>query len=429
MLAIVGIKDTLREGVPEAISKCHNAGITVVMVTGDNKDTAIAISKECKIWNLPQGSEIPENYSMEGKDFFKRIGGVECEICDKDNADCLCPKTKREALEKNIDLSKIQSQRIKDMKEFKTIVKDLRVLARSRPFDKYALVMGYRKLDCVVAVTGDGTNDAQALSKSDVGFAMGIEGTDVAKDAADIIILNDNFASIVCAVKWGRNIYDCIRKFIQFQLTVNITACVLVFVCACIGNETPISAIQMLWLNMIMDSLGSMALATEPPHDNILDRKPNSRNEYIINYMMWKHILGHSVSLLVILLVIYLHGPQFLKEDYPQRRAEADIVAFCYGVYPGRAPEGDTYYIMSGSISDWTSKVPLLRGKTKLECGNYAGSQEMSLGLKTYINSNGNTSQMTIMFNIFVIYTLFNQVNARVIDDGYNILYNITKNR
>jgi Ca2+ transporting ATPase len=428
MICIVGIKDTLREGVTDAIQKCHTAGINVVMVTGDLKDTAIAISKECGIWNLSQGAEIPENYSLTGEDFFKRIGGIECEICNKDIADCACPKTKRDALEKNIDFEKIQSQRIKDMKEFKNIVKDLRVLARSRPLDKYALVMGLRKLDNVVAVTGDGTNDAQALSKSDVGFAMGIEGTDVAKDAADIIILNDNFASIVCAVKWGRNIYDCIRKFIQFQLTVNITACVLVFICACVGNETPISAIQMLWLNMIMDSLGSMALATEPPHDNILVRKPNGRNEYIINYMMWKHIIGHSTTLLVILLVIYLHGPQFLKEDDPSRQAEADLVAFCYGVYPGRAPEGDTYYILSGSISDWKSKVPLVRGKTRVECGAYAGAQEMSLGLKTYINGNGNTSQMTIMFNIFVIYTLFNQINARVIDDGFNILYNISKN-
>ena len=428
MICIVGIKDTLREGVTDAIQKCHAAGVKVVMVTGDLKDTAIAISKECGIWNLAQGAEVPDNYSLTGEEFFKRIGGLECEICSKDIGDCNCPKTKRDAMEKNVDFDKIQSQRIKDMKEFKVIIKDLRVLARSRPLDKYALVMGLKKLENVVAVTGDGTNDAQALSKSDVGFAMGIEGTDVAKDAADIIILNDNFASIICAVKWGRNIYDCIRKFIQFQLTVNITACVLVFICACVGNETPISAIQMLWLNMIMDSLGSMALATEPPHDNILGRKPNSRNEYIINYMMWKHIIGHTISLLVILLVIYLHGPQFLKEDYPSRQAEADIVAFCYGVYPGRAPEGDTYYILSGSISDWKSKVPLLPGKTKVECGDYAGSQEMSLGLKTYINGNGNTSQMTIMFNIFVIYTLFNQVNARVIDDGFNILYNISKN-
>ena len=136
----------------------------------------------------------------------------------------------------------------------------------ARAIDKYALVLGLRELDNVVAVTGDGTNTS-ALSKADVGFAMGKTGTDVARDAADIIILDDNFNSIVHAIKWGRNIFDNIRKFLQFQLSVNFSAVLLVFVSSYIGSESPIFAIQMLWINLIMDSLGSLALSTEDPSD------------------------------------------------------------------------------------------------------------------------------------------------------------------
>ena len=132
-------------------------------------------------------------------------------------------------------------------------------MARSQPMHKYALVLGLKTLGHVVAVTGDGTNDAPALSKSDVGIAM-FSGTDIAKEASDIVIIDNNFSSIITAIIYGRNIYDNIRKFLQFQLTVNFVACIIVFVCACIGNDTPLTPIQMLWVNLIMDSLGSLAL-------------------------------------------------------------------------------------------------------------------------------------------------------------------------
>lgn len=428
LICIVGIKDTLRNRVPEAIAECHNAHITVIMVTGDLKETAIAISKECGIWNLTENENIPDDYSLTGEEFFKRIGGLECEICNLSVKDCLCPKTKKEAELKKIDIEKVQKQKVKNMKEFELIVKQLKVLARSRPLDKFALVLGLRRLDYVVAVTGDGTNDAQALSKSDVGFAMGIEGTDVAKDAADIIILDDNFASIVKAVVWGRNIYDCIRKFITFQLTVNLTACVLVFITACIGNETPITAIQMLWLNMIMDSLGSLALATEPPHDEILKRKPNSKREYIINYRMWKHIMGHSIILFIILIILYLKGSDFLIEQYPERIANANIIFNCYGVFPGRAPENGVYYVLSGSQNSWPTSTRRIHGKTTVECGDYFKSTDLAMAFSKYKSTYGSTSHMTILFNVFVLYTLLNQVNARVINDEFNVFYNIHKN-
>lgn len=199
-IAILGIKDIIRPEVPSAVEQCRKAGVRVRMVTGDNKVTAKAIAKECAL--IDDNMESGEYTVMEGKDFFDKVGGLTCDNC-KNDCPCECKPDK-------ID------EKVKDKEVFAKVRQELCVLARSRPEDKYLMVTGLREWGDVVAVTGDGTNDAPALKKADVGFAMGITGTDVAKGAADIILLDDNFASIVQACMWGRNIYDNIRKFLQF---------------------------------------------------------------------------------------------------------------------------------------------------------------------------------------------------------------------
>ena len=454
-LSVFGIKDSLRDGVKEAVRKCHEASVNVVMVTGDNIVTATAIAKDCGILgadvdlkNLgpndleedPEAmndSSRKENYiktlvenqpkALTGNSFYNAVGGLICEVCQADTNLCKCPKTDSEA-EQNAKKTgepkkKVKKDVIKNMDNFQKITEKLRVMARSQPLHKYALVLGLKSLKNVVAVTGDGTNDAPALSKSDVGFAM-FAGTDIAKEASDIVIIDNNFSSIVTAIIYGRNIYDNIRKFLQFQLSVNFCACILVFICACVGNETPLTPIQMLWVNLIMDSLGSLALATEPPYEELLQREPTKRNESIINGRMWKHIVIQSICQIILLVVLYFLAPQFVKEDNLTRLAENRVLKFCYGEehFPGE----DVDHIVYGTDIKWSRDGRLLHAH-KLICGKYTNRQNLNDAFTEYTNANCATVHMSMIFNIFVFYTLFNQINCRVIDDSFNIFVRITR--
>ena len=455
-LAVFGIRDSLRDGVVEAVKKCHEASVNVIMVTGDNIVTATAIAKECGILGnevdlknlgpdvIEPDPEIMNDNSrkkeyinvllknkpraLTGNSFYNTVGGLICDECKKDTNLCKCPKTEAEAKEiqkrnKESVLRPIKKDVIKYMNNFEIITEKLNVMARSQPLHKYALVLGLRALKNVVAVTGDGTNDAPALSKSDVGFAM-FAGTDIAKEASDIVIIDNNFSSIVTAIIYGRNIYDNIRKFLQFQLSVNFCACLIVFICACIGNETPLTPIQMLWVNLIMDSLGSLALATEPPYEELLQREPTKRNESIINGRMWKHIILQSLIQIIILLILYLIAPTFVKESDLERLAENAIINYCYGQMPGGT---DPKYIIYGTESKWTTENKLQSSIKKEYCGKYSSRQSLSVAYKEYSNANGGSVHMTLIFNVFVIYTLFNQINCRVIDDSFNIFKRITR--
>ena len=453
-VSIFGFRDSLRDGVKEAVLKCHEAQVNVIMVTGDNIETATSIAKDCHILdddvNLkylkPCDIEFnPEEINdenkkdehieellqnkpkaMTGASFYAAINGLICEVCNKETNVCKCPKTEAEAKEiakrTNTEPKEIKKDIIANMNNFIKLIPNLKVLARSQPIHKYALVLGLKSLEKVVAVTGDGTNDAPALSKSDVGFAM-FAGTDIAKEASDIVILDNNFSSIVVAIIYGRNIYDNIRKFLQFQLTVNFCACLLVFICGCIGNETPLTSVQMLWVNLIMDSLGSLALATEPPYMELLQREPTRKNESIINLRMWKHISIQSLFQLILLLIVYLIGPKFLREQDKGRLAENATIMKCYGTLPGGI--SDLSYIIYGIESKWNNNIKLINGANAMDCGNYAQRQDLGLAFKEYISNLGSTSHMTIIFNTFVFYTLFNQINCRVINDQLNIFSRI----
>uniref|UniRef100_A0A3B1K212 Calcium-transporting ATPase n=1 Tax=Astyanax mexicanus TaxID=7994 RepID=A0A3B1K212_ASTMX len=330
-ICVVGIEDPVRPEVPEAIRKCQRAGITVRMVTGDNINTARAIAAKCGI--IQPGDDF---LCLEGKDFNRRIRNEKGEI-EQERIDKIWPK--------------------------------LRVLARSSPTDKHTLVKGIIDSTVleqrqVVAVTGDGTNDGPALKKADVGFAMGIAGTDVAKEASDIILTDDNFSSIVKAVMWGRNVYDSISKFLQFQLTVNVVAVIVAFTGACITQDSPLKAVQMLWVNLIMDTFASLALATEPPTEALLLRKPYGRNNPLISLTMMKNILGHGVYQLVIIFTLLFVGEKIFNIDSGRNA-------------PLHSPPSEHY---------------------------------------------------TIIFNTFVLMQLFNEINARKIHGERNVFDGIFSN-
>ena len=300
MVGMFGLKDPLRPGIRDAVEKCHMAGINVRMVTGDNIDTARAISLEAGIItqeDLDADAEDAEYVAMTGKQFREAVNGrvymkeVEKEVEDEDGN-----KSKKTVKEVVCDINNAHV--------FRKVKAKLKVMARSQPDDKFMLVDGLIKEGQTVAVTGDGTNDAPALNRSDVGFAMGITGTDVAKSACDIQLTDDNFCSILTAVRYGRNIYDNIRKFLQFQLTVNVVAMFLVFAGACLFGEEPLTAVQLLWVNLIMDTFAALALATEPPNERVLDRQPSKKSDAIVNEIMWRNILGQALLQIVVLLVL-----------------------------------------------------------------------------------------------------------------------------
>ena len=270
LVAITGIEDPLRPGVRDAVASCRHAGVTVKMCTGDNVLTARSIATQCGIYTA--GGII-----MEGPVF-----------------------------------------RDLDPKDRMDVVPRLQVLARSSPEDKKVLVETLRSLGEIVGVTGDGTNDGPALKTANVGFSMGIAGTEVAKEASDIILMDDNFSSIVKAIMWGRCVNDAVRKFLQFQISTNITAVIITFVSAVASDQetSVLTAVQLLWINIIMDTFAALALATDPASESLLDRMPDTRGTRLFTADMIKMILGQSIYQVAIILVFHFLGHSILGLDH-----------------------------------------------------------------------------------------------------------------
>ena len=263
-MGIVAIADPVRKDVPAAVQKCMAAGINVKIVTGDTPGTAKEIGRQIGLWTKKDSDSAI-------------ITGAEFEKLSDDELD-------KKVLE-------------------------LKIIARARPMDKKRLVESLQRNNQVVAVTGDGTNDAPALKAAHVGLSMG-DGTSVAKEASDITIIDNSFSSICRAVMWGRSLYQNIQRFLLFQLTVNVAACFIVLVGAFMGTESPLTVTQMLWVNLIMDTFGAMALASLPPSQSVMKDKPRDRKAFILTKPMMKDILGVGgffFLLLVVFLYIFQH--------------------------------------------------------------------------------------------------------------------------
>lgn len=264
-IGITAIADPVRSDVPAAIKECIDAGISIKIVTGDTPGTAREIGRQVGLWT------------------------------DKDADRNIITGPEFAALSDNQLLDRVL---------------DLKIIARARPMDKKRLVEALQKLNQVVAVTGDGTNDAPALRAAQVGLSMG-DGTSVAKEASDITIINNSFSSIGKAVMWGRSLYQNIQRFLLFQLTVNVTACLIVLIGAFMGTESPLTVTQMLWINLIMDTFAAMALASLPPSESVMHDRPRDRHAFILTRPMYGEILGVGGLFFVLLfffLLVFKHA-------------------------------------------------------------------------------------------------------------------------
>ena len=264
-IGITAIADPVRSDVPDAIKECLDAGINIKIVTGDTPATAREIGRQIGLWNETDSDRNiitgPEFAAMSDEQLLQRVP-------------------------------------------------ELKIIARARPMDKKRLVETLQRLNQVVAVTGDGTNDAPALRAAQVGLSMG-DGTSVAKEASDITIIDNSFASIGKAVMWGRSLYQNIQRFLLFQLTVNVTACLIVLIGAFMGTESPLTVTQMLWINLIMDTFAAMALASLPPSEIVMHDRPRDRHAFILTRPMYGEIVGVGGLFFVLLfffLLVFKHS-------------------------------------------------------------------------------------------------------------------------
>ena len=351
LVGILGIRDEVRPESVTAIEEVHRAGVQVVMITGDRKDTACAIAKEAGVIDIEDAVTLTSD-----------------------------------------ELSKMSDD------EIKNILPRLRVISRALPSDKSRLVRISQELDLVAGMTGDGVNDSPALKKADVGFAMG-GGTEVAKEAADIVILDDNFNSIDKAILYGRTIFNSIRKFIIFQLTINVAAVAVSFICPLLGMDNPLTITQILWVNLVMDTLAALAFGGEPALHRYMNEKPKSRQEKIVSSYMWSEIFTGAAWALILSMSFLMLRPIQSVYVAPPSPPEQDYAADEY--VPG---SGDPFINVPSPEHD--------NPPTKVDAeGNYISRFD---------------ALFSGYFALFIFIAVFNAFNART--EKINLFDNIMGN-
>jgi Ca2+-transporting ATPase len=374
----VAIRDPLRDDVKAAVAKCRSAGIAVKMITGDNVETARAIA-------------------------------YDIDLVDQRDASINAP-----------DSAILTSDKLQELsdEELKARLPKMVVLARARPLDKYRIVKLLQELGEVVAVTGDGTNDAPALKKADVGLAMGIAGTEVAKEASKIVLLDDSFATIVKAVQWGRSLYENIQRFIQFQLTINVSALTIAFLGPFFGVRAPFTVLQLLWINVIMDTFASIALCSEPPREGVMDLPPKKRDENIVTPTMLGTILTTAAFFVVTMLglLLLMKG----NPDKPGLFADQGEKLWSFESAGSRiAIPGEDLAPIKGS--EWRVKSEdALPADTPDQIKLLAGHK----GEVTFT-----VFQVGLFFSVYVFFQVWNQINCRSLTPQTSGFHNLFSNK
>ena len=338
LIGVFALQDDLRPKIQNSVAYAQKGNIITRMVSGDHLETAVYTAIKAGI--LTEEESKMKNAVMNAEDFRKAVGGMRKELDERGNVKYV----------------------IQNKKEFLSIANRLRVLARAIPYDKHLLVVGLQDLNRAVAVTGDGINDVDAIRNGDVGFSMG-SGCSVAKDASDMILISDNFESVTRAVMWGRNVYENVRRFLQFQITVNFSCLICVFASAVTQGDSFLGIVELLWINLIMDSFAALALATERPHGNIIRSPPVRQGDYILTKQHWRQIYGMVLYQVAIMIINLL---------------------FCSAIW-GLKIADSTKTFSDGVATDWGKFV-------------------------------------TILFNMFCYMQIFNFFNARIISPkAFNI--------